>query len=268
MKRKHFKYNRHVLLIGLNIILLLCTYIIIRDCELPIIVFNSNIDKYIESIFLKTTKDTTLYNISISFLAAYIFFIIQIYIPSVVNNKHGIKLLENNIIKDINNIKLLLLIISELTKRNKNELHIKEEIDEIYIIEQSQMQIFRFTFSDSYKYLKELILSRNNNLLSNVALSYLDNNLSELFYVLPIEDLLVVSDNIYNQKCNNTHAIILDNGSIEKTEFIIAELEKRYKFCFEVYSVTTDLIYQGKYISQTLSLTSYTQNELELKIKI
>lgn len=268
MKRHFFKYNRQFILFWLNIILFFCIYIITRDSELLIFHFNNGIDKYIERLFLKTSNDNTLYNIAISYVAAYIFYIIQIHIPAIIKNNHGINLLKTNITKSVNNIKLLLLLISELTERNPEGLFLKDNISALYIIEEKENQIFKITFLDTYITLKDLISAQTADILSSNMFSYLDNNLSELFSSLPIDDLFVLADNIYNQKQKHTHTVIIENGAISITNSIINELDKRYSFSFETYHTTDNLIYQSKYIGQHLSLSHYTNNELEIKVKL
>ena len=53
--------------------------------------------------------------------------------------------------------------------------------------------------------------TKKEHLLTNPALNYLDNNLCELLYSLPIEDLFVISDNIYKQKKRNINTKIINN---------------------------------------------------------
>lgn len=268
MKKKFFKYNSHSTLFWLSMILLICIYIIIHDCEIPIIHFDTAIDKYIELIFLKSSTDGTFYNIAISYVAAYIFYIIQVYIPAITDNHHGINLLKNDITKTINNIQLLLLIIHEMTDIKNNELYLKDTMNDFYIIETSKNQILKINFLNTYTSLKELIHNKKEHLLTNPALNYLDNNLCELLYSLPIEDLFVISDNIYKQKKRNINTKIINNESISNTTFIISQLKQRYGFSFETYYITNDINLQTTYVAGALPLINCTQNELEIKIKL
>lgn len=268
MKKKLFKYKRNRILFELTIILLLSVIFIIKENSMPLIRTNSFWDKYIEYIFTKSSNDSTLYNISISYIAAYIFYLIQIYLPSVSEHTHGNILLKQNIEKYINYIKILILSINELLEYNKNQLNIRNQINEIYIIEKSKKMIFKFTYLRSYEKIKTQIIKFNNDIFTNPALNYLDKNVSELLCSLPITELFTLSDNIYQQKNHLINTKIIDNEAIKKMNSIIDELQKRYGFHFETYSITDDLRQQEQYVSQSIYMAQYTENELEIKVKL
>ena len=99
-------------------------------------------------------------------------------------------------------------------------------------------------------------------------LNYLDDNLSELLCTLPLEDLFILSDNIYNQMQKKTNTKIVDNSSLLKIESIISELEQRYGFSFEIYDITDDLNHISRYIAYSVSMTEYTKNELQIKVRL
>lgn len=268
MRKKIFKYKRNKILCGLTIILLISIIFVVKENSMPLIKTNSIWDKYIEIIFLKSPVDSTLYNISISYIAAYIFYLVQIYIPSISEHNHGIILLKQNIEKYINNIKLLLLLVGELLEDDENQLNIKSQVNEIYIIEESENMILKFTYLKSYEILKKQINRLNNEIFTNPALNYIDNNVSELLCSLPVTELFTLSDNVYNQKNHFINTKIIGNEALKKLVTIIDKLQKRYGFHFETYSITEDLRQQEQYVSQSMYMAQYTTNELEIRVKL
>lgn len=246
-------------------------YIIIRDCDLPLIYINDTLNNYLEKFFVSSSTDRTLYNIAISYVAAYIFYIIQVHIPFEINNQHGMQLIKNDVINNINDIKLLLLLISELTvqtESNGKYLSVKNSSKSFYIIEHSKKQILKITFLETYHKLKERIIMQNEQILSHHAISYLDLYIVELLSALPIDEIFSISDNIYFQKCTQGNARIITNSSIKRANFIISQLEQRYDFIFESYSITTDINQKSIYETLNLRICQYSENELERKVKI
>ena len=268
MKRCHFKYKRNEILFWLTIVLIVCIYIIIRDCSFSIIIFHNFIDKYMEMLFIKSYDDSTFYNISISYVAAYIFYIIQIYIPSIINHNHSYALIKMNIEKYINTIKILVLIADEYGNSQKNCINIAENSNIFYIIEESTNEIFKITFLDTYMRLKERIESQQSELLSNPLFNYLDNNLSEFLYILPIKALFIICDNIYEQICRSTNANIIDNGASFEVKMFVNVLQERYGFLFETYRVTDNINQQSEYVRYLTAMSKYTNDELAIKVRL
>lgn len=218
-------------------------------------------------IFINSQTDNTFYNIAISYIAAYIFYLIQIYIPTIENNKHSISILRKYIEKNVNSINLLLLLISELTDNCNGELYPNNTM-ELYILEKEQSQILKITFSKTYHDLKSSIQSINELILSNHAFSNLDNNIIELFSSLPIDDLFAISDNLFNQKSNIKKTNIKLNGAIDKIQFIISQLSQRYGFVFENYTSVTDDELKREYDIYSQHAWKYTYKELEVKVQL
>ncbi len=268
MKKCFFKYKRNEILFWLTIILFVCIYVIIRDCDFPIIRFHNFIDKYMELLFIKSYDDSTFYNISISYIAAYIFYLIQIYIPSVSNHKHSFKMTKIHIEKYINAIKVLMLIADDYRDSQKDCSNITEDFGPFYIIEDSTNEIFKITFLDTYMRLKERIESQQHEILSNPLFNYLDNNLSELLCILPTKELFIICDNIYEQIYKSTNAEIIDNGASNKAKMIIDVLQRRYGFLFETYRVTDNINQQSEYVRCLTVMSKYTNDELAIKVRL
>ena len=267
MKKSFFKYQRHEILFFLTIILFFCTYIVIKECDIPLLNFTPELNSFLEKYFVSQNADKTLYNIAISYIAAYIFYLIQIYFPSKYNDIRSLHILAEDITQHINDIKLLILLISELTDQKDNSLH-PNTVKNLYIIEKNENLISRFTFLQTYHLLKERILKRNALIMSHHALSHLDCYLIEYLSALPINRLLALSDNLYWQKCNGTNTPIINIQSLSETNFIISKLEQYYPFTFETYAVSNDIAQNSIYEASNIHLSYHSDNELERKVQL
>lgn len=225
-------------------------------------------DRYIEFFFLSLYADSTFYNIGISYVAAYIFYIIQIYIPSVINHNHGLFITKRHIENYINDIQKLILVVDALKIQKKDWNAIEEEDCSFFIINESTNEIFKITFLKTYLRLKKQIIAELNELQTNPLLNYLDSNLSELLYMLPIKEFLVMSDNIYEQMHRLINVDIIDNKASLTIQTTINELQNRYGFSFESFSVTNDINLQSQYVRLSPSMAKYTNDELKIKVKL
>ena len=240
MRKYFFKYEIDKILWSLSGILIISIYIIICDCELPLVEIHPEVDIYLEYIFVHKHKDKTFYNIAISYLSAYIFFVLQVYIPSKLNHKKSLMLLREEIEKYMEYVKLLLLMLSEVTILDDNEVRINRKKSKIYIIEETKNQIFCITFKKSVKKMLDLIQERQNRILTSPMLNSLDKRMCELLCSIPLQDLVFLSNNIYEQ-LQNTKIVPIKSGScIRQARDSIHYLEKEYGFILEQYGATED----------------------------
>lgn len=267
MGNKIFKYEINKILWGLTVILMVAIYIIICDCEIPLIQINPEIDKYMEKIFIHNHKDKTFYNIAISYVAAYIFFLLQVYIPSKVNHNHSMTILKEEIEKYINLVKLLLTILMTVTISSGGKITIKKQ-RELYIVEKKENRIFCFTFEESYKKLLELIEVKHSELISNPMINFMDKRIFEFIYSISVKDIISLSNNICEQMQKTNPVPIKGKDIITHANNLIMLLETKYKFAFEEYRVTNDPNEISKYDTGAVNLVRYTRNELEIKVKI
>ena len=86
-----FIYNYQNILLKLTIVLLIAIFIVIKGCTIPLLIDN----KLMRFLFYSADKgDKTLYNISISVIAAYIFYLVQVYIPEKIRCKKQLNIYE------------------------------------------------------------------------------------------------------------------------------------------------------------------------------
>jgi hypothetical protein len=80
-----FEYNR--ILIWLSMLLVIAFFFVIRGSSWPLLI-DTKIFRFM--FYCAADADHTLYNIGISYVAAYIFYILQVYLPAIIKTKLSI----------------------------------------------------------------------------------------------------------------------------------------------------------------------------------
>ena len=86
-----FLFSYQKMLLKLTIVLLVAVFVVIKGCTIPLLLDN----KVMRFFFYSTDKsDKTLYNIGISVIAAYIFYLVQVYIPEKIHCQKQLRIYE------------------------------------------------------------------------------------------------------------------------------------------------------------------------------
>lgn len=89
-------YSKNKIFMSLTIILLIAILVTIRECEYPLLLHS----EFAKLCFVPKYSEKLFYNLSLSYIAAYIFYIIQIYIPQTLMNKRACHILEEKFQKE------------------------------------------------------------------------------------------------------------------------------------------------------------------------
>lgn len=175
IKRFHTKYQRRDILLVLSIILAIQIFIIIRYSQWSLMpIFNN---KLVKNLFLPKGEDRTLYNIAISYIAAYIFYIIQVYIPSYMDH---FKNIDNyrKIVKDEVNILQEILFLESASKGFKeNETHYHR----LSPFTDDLINHIDYTYtSNKKKELLSILVDKHANNLQYICSISIDNTLKTL----------------------------------------------------------------------------------------
>lgn len=226
--------QRNRTLLALTFLLLLMVMLIIKYCDFPLLLP----EKYFGFLICEPGTDKLWYNIGISYVAAYIFYIIQVYIPTYNEEQKSFKEIHrqlSGLIRSVKRIRYLLLNMYE-----------QGEHGELILTESSVF--FREKYLDSYKqssdytYTREMIQgkyvrkarggcrteaefqkklnegkSNYERLMANKSLDHIDRNLYKV--ILEI-DFGNYCDGIYNVisimgKKNQIDAIVHDHSMNE-----------------------------------------------------
>lgn len=262
-----FKYENNKVLFGLTALLVVSLYIIICDCEIPVIQFNSKIDRYLELIFVHQHADKTFYNIAISYVAAYIFFLLQVYMPTRQNHFRSMTILKPMIESYINSVKLLLTILMQITTFQNNQTNIRK-LEELFVVEERENRIFRFTFNESFERLVEKTESTHSEIITNPMLTSMDIRICSVLGVIPQKNIIKLAKYIYTQMQKQNTLPIKGTDIINETNNIILTMEEKYGFIFEKYIVTENQLLIAQYYAGAVNLSMHTINEWEIKVKL
>lgn len=258
---KKYSTKRHILFyefeklwLFLTLLNLIAIFFIVRGSTLPLISDN----KIIKFLFYSSeTSDKTLYNISISYFAAYIFYMIQVYYPEKKRTEKAIVSMTLPALNLINQSNMFLFVWDQYTVKNdpadgtilntniktiyyknnpdhamradKEELkniskRVKEDYDEI-------VNSSTFQFCDNA--LKQLILEINipeeinilyQTLLSAELLSknegstIMETYSEEIIY--DIQERLKKLDNLLDTNCNFDYSITEDINDIKQRDML------------------------------------------------
>lgn len=266
-KKIIFKYEMQKILFALSVIFVISVFIIIVDCDLPIVKIHPSIDPWIEKIFISKHEDNTFYNIAISYVAAYIFFILQVYIPANANHKKGMGLLKEEIEVYLNHILMLLTILSEITVYTNGKIAIEPK-EKIYIVENKKCQIRCITFEKTFRQLIEIIEEKHSKLFSNPLIGWLDRTLCESLCAIQIKNIISLSLNIYMQVQSEKKVPIIGENVIENGRKVINDIQRKYKFEIEDYIATNDNIKISEYCTGAVNIAMHTSNELEITVRL
>lgn len=216
------RFTQNKILYSLSILLLLSIFIIVRFCQYPLIIHT----QLLEKLFVSTSNDDTLYNIAISYVAAYIFYIFQVYIPAMLNHRKSYKLLFSSISKEIELLKKLYFICNN-SLISADVIYIDQTMASFYFTASSngKMYLHKFTYKESYSYYKEQLMALHNQITSNPNLSFLDYAFLYKYFSIPINEFFIFMDNVDRNIESNKNMMIdsrqiLDNFEKTISDFI------------------------------------------------
>lgn len=229
--KKYIKFERNRVFIMLTLILMIFIFIIIRECDFPII-YNNRILDY---LFVSTNTDKLFYNISISYVSAYIFYIIEIYIPLSLKNKKAINIMKENVIKEIRLLKYFLYIFDKSTYKEGNKYVIKQNIDyPFYILIEEDNGITylkRFTYNLSLSSFCESLKEVNSVICNSSSVHDADAYVTEILTNIPIEKIISLLKYICDNK-DKIERCSINSKTIENTIKQIELLEQIDSFYY------------------------------------
>lgn len=189
------KYEKNKIFIVLTLILVLSIFILIRECDYPLLINSS----FFNCLFIHHYSEKIFYNISISYIVTYIFYIIQLYIPSTIRNRNAINLLCPSIHKELNYLKYALCILDASTYMQNENRYIKQNLTlplYIDISKENAHYLRRFSYGETLVMLREAAYSTKSAINSNICLHDLDSYIATLLTNLPIENLFSILEQV------------------------------------------------------------------------
>lgn len=224
-KRKifRFKYTTSKVLFQLTIILFIAVFFIIRFCQYPLWVNTS----FFKWLFIPNCNDGTLYNISISYIAAYIFYLLQVHLPARINHKKGLQMLMPYISNELLYINELIIICQSSLFLENNQYTLASNNLPYYfkLKTNSKIYLFRFTYSKSYEDYKMRLQNIHDTISSNANLGLLDSSFLFEYSNIPLNRFIKFMDQV---ACNTIEGKKVYFSSIDVLNTISAAINN---FC-------------------------------------
>ena len=181
-RRPFFEYNR-VLLI-LTVVLGVALVVIIRGSSWPLLVDN----ELMRSLFYQSeNSDHTIYNIGISYVAAYIFYVIQVYVPEQKRTKNAILSTKLDVWNLLRQSTIFIEAWKRYTVRDKEKgaitktniglLYFEDSMGNVIEVTRKKLEETLFRILEEYKKVK-----------NNTDFAYADMSLKELILDMDFAD--------------------------------------------------------------------------------
>lgn len=237
-------YEFERLCLFLTLLNVVSLFLIIRGSTAPLILDNNMLHFLFYS---PETSDKTLYNIAISYFAAYVFYLVQVYYPERKKTKRALTSIELPASNLINQTNMFLFVWETFTKRNTPDdgTILGVNISKIYY--KNKYGIVMSADKKELGAIAERIRSGYDKIVSDMSFQYADNALRQLVLEKNIPAKInklyqvLLSAEILAQDSSTT---ILDNYSKDDVDDIRIRLKKLNDLlkleCDFNYAITTD----------------------------
>lgn len=172
------KSDKNKIFLALTILLAIAVFIVIRECDYPLLIHADIIKK----IFISNSTEKIFYNLSLSYIAAYVYYIIQSYIPETVKEKKALHILSDNLDKELRLVNEFLFLINFVIKDDReSSVMFNKYITPVFYKEYncgncmlrcfSQINTLKLTMNDIIETHHQIESSRNYCDLSSYVMS-------------------------------------------------------------------------------------------------
>lgn len=138
-------FLKNKIFVSLTIILIIAIFFTIRECDYPLL-FHT---KFAKLIFVHKYTEKLFYNLSLSYIAAYVFYVIQIFIPQTIMNRKAYHILISNFQQEYRSTKEFLFLVKQFIKTTEDfQIQYKSITSPIYYKESYYNNIILKRFSD------------------------------------------------------------------------------------------------------------------------
>ncbi len=269
--KKFMKLEKNRVFILLSFFFIVSLLILVRDNDYPLIWKN----KIFIFLFVPKRSEKILFSISVSYIAAYWFYLLQIYIPCTLKNKNALNFLKGSLVKEIEILKYLLFIIDQTIQVDNNTYTVKKiSSKKIYIVVEKELSqakyLRRYTFSHGESSTCGQILKLAKNTMEQIYNNYffhdLDSYIASRLYKIDIEEFFCFFEQINNAYDDDERQYTINRSSIiNEVHTLINEMEKAVPSLSTVrFHICNQNHYCEKYDQQWLSY----KDEFKLTINI
>lgn len=213
------KSVKNKIFLSLTFVLLFAAFFIVRGCEYPLITQSA----FLTKVFVSRYSEKLFYNLSLSYVAAYIFYIIQIYIPETVHEKKALQILRQNLVNEMRLISEFLFLTQYVTN-NEGESSIlySKNIPEVFYKEcdTKKCLLKRFSSVNTLKTNLETLIEVHQQIVNNHCYSDLNSYILYLHSLLPLKEMKSCIDCInYSSEPSHNIRLVSDNFIVKVNQF-------------------------------------------------
>lgn len=179
------KRNENRIFIILSIGAIISLFFIIRECSYQLI-WNTAIMRW---LFTSQSKERLMSNIAFSYVAAYIFYIMQVYIPKILNRKKVYGILNSKIEEYAIKISELSFVMGQICYQHDGRIFVEQACFPLYyeITADNMCNIKKVGGLDTLMEMQRRIEESHALLLNRFVIYNLDVSILELWEEIPLE---------------------------------------------------------------------------------
>lgn len=255
--------NENRILLILSAGTIISIFIIIRQCSYPL-VYNTALLRW---IFLSQGDERIMSNIAYSYIAAYIFYLMQVYIPILINRKRVRTVLATKIKKITIYIYELSYVLGQITHKDNKGLSVDLHHFPLYYKMEydGEKHIKRVSDSNTLFAMLNRIEELYECLLDKFVIYNLDVGIIELWEELPVE---YYSETIkfINLTAEDRTSLVM-KGTTEENERVIKRIDSLFGINVQIdFTIICDGELQRKY-DCAIKRCGLPELELSLELK-
>lgn len=189
------KSNKNKIFLTLTILLAIAAFIVIRECDYPLLI-HANI---IKKLFVSNCSEKLFYNLSLSYIVTYVYYIIQSYIPETVKEKKALHILSGNMDKELRLVKEFLYLINFVIKKDQEStILFSKNITPVFYKEHccGSCMLRRFSEIDTLKSTMKDIIATHHLIESSRNYCDLSSYVMSIHTGLPSREMGAIIENI------------------------------------------------------------------------
>lgn len=110
----YIKSFKNKIFLALTALLAISIFVVIKECSYPLILHSDLFKK----MFVSNSSEKLFYNLSLSYIAAYFFYMIQIYIPDLIQEKKALQILSCDLVNELRLVREFSFLINSVIKES------------------------------------------------------------------------------------------------------------------------------------------------------
>lgn len=259
-------YSKNKIFTSLTCILIIAVFITIRECDYPLLLHS----EFAKVCFVPKYSEKLFYNLSLSYIAAYIFYIIQIYIPQTSMNRRACRILVKEFQKEYRLTKEFFFIINQIVHTTeKFTIQYGSKICPIYFKQDNSDNYILKRFSDinTLESLVNDIQKEFTTIENSKYYNELDSYIVEFHTLFPLTAIQKSYECIRYSSESACNLQVVSNDLLSPIEQFLSRLKYIVPECKEItFTRCIDFVLIEKY-ENACSNSGLSEHKFALRLK-